>query len=189
MEELIKQAFLHVEAIGPHVAKGHYDLIGPNGEIILPQVWETMVGPGCSVTMHMWPMPEGNPFTEHGQEEPRSRTAGGSDSRRPPWPKIRKSRNNIAAKDTSANLKDIGDKEKTPSDTEIPAGVETPGVNSIATTKRALQESQSPATELVPEESQAQGVGVKKDIKFQDYLGRNFSFPFVLAATWAVSKL
>ena len=32
MEELIKQAFVHVDVIGPHVQAGHYDLIGPNGE-------------------------------------------------------------------------------------------------------------------------------------------------------------
>src|ERR1044071_6015690 len=86
MEELIKQAFLHVEVIGPHVAEGHYDLIGPNGEIILPQVWETMIEPDWSITMHMWPMPEPkpdpppqhgghhNPFHPgHGPERPRSR--------------------------------------------------------------------------------------------------------------------
>lgn len=60
MEELIKQAFLHVEIIGPHVADGHYDLIA-NGEIILPQVWETMIEPDISITMHMWPMPEPKP--------------------------------------------------------------------------------------------------------------------------------
>lgn len=58
MEELIKQAFAHVDIIGPHVAEGHYDLIGPNGEIILPQVWETMIEPDWSITMHMWPIPE-----------------------------------------------------------------------------------------------------------------------------------
>ena len=58
MEDLIRQAFLHVDIIGLHVAEGHYDLVGPNGEIILPQVWETMVEPGWTVTMHMWPMPE-----------------------------------------------------------------------------------------------------------------------------------
>jgi hypothetical protein len=58
MEDLIKQAFLHVEVIGPHVQEGHYDLIGPNGEIILPQVWETMIEPDWAITMHMWPMPE-----------------------------------------------------------------------------------------------------------------------------------
>ena len=58
MEDLIRQAFLHVDVIGPHVAEGHYDLVGPNGEIILPHVWETMVEPEWTITMHMWPMPE-----------------------------------------------------------------------------------------------------------------------------------
>lgn len=58
MEELIKQAFLHVEVIGPHVQQGHYDLIGPNGEIILPQVWDTMIEPDWAITMVMWPPPE-----------------------------------------------------------------------------------------------------------------------------------
>lgn len=61
MEDLIRQAFLHVEVIGPHVADGHYDLVGPNGEIILPQVWETMIEPDWVITMHMWPMPEPPP--------------------------------------------------------------------------------------------------------------------------------
>ena len=58
MEDLIRQAFMHVEVIGPHVADGHYDLVGPNGEIILPQVWETMIEPDWAITMHMWPLPE-----------------------------------------------------------------------------------------------------------------------------------
>ncbi|CEO59698.1 Putative Kinetoplast-associated protein kap [Penicillium brasilianum] len=58
MEDLINQAFLHVEVIGPHVAKGHYDLVGPNGEIILPQVWDSVIEPDWTVTMHMWPIPE-----------------------------------------------------------------------------------------------------------------------------------
>jgi hypothetical protein len=40
------------------VAEGHYDLVGPNGEIILPQVWETMIEPDWAITMHMWPLPE-----------------------------------------------------------------------------------------------------------------------------------
>jgi hypothetical protein len=61
MEELIKQAFLHVDIIGPHVHEGHYDLVGPDGEIILPQVWETMIQPDWLITMHMWPMPEPPP--------------------------------------------------------------------------------------------------------------------------------
>lgn len=59
---MIKQAFLHVDVVGPHVQEGHYDLIGPTGEIILPQVWESMVAPGWSLSMHMWPMPEPKPY-------------------------------------------------------------------------------------------------------------------------------
>ena len=64
MEDLIKQAFLHVEVIGPHVQEGHYDLIGPNGEIILPSVWEKVVEPDWAITMHMWPMDK-NPLRHH----------------------------------------------------------------------------------------------------------------------------
>lgn len=59
---MIRQAFLHVEVIGPHVDSGHYDLIGPSGEIILPQIWETVIEPGWSVSMHMWPMAEPRPI-------------------------------------------------------------------------------------------------------------------------------
>jgi hypothetical protein len=61
MEELIKQAFLHVDVIGPHVQAGHYDLIGPNGEIILPQVWDKVIEPDWAVTMQMWPMDRPGP--------------------------------------------------------------------------------------------------------------------------------
>jgi hypothetical protein len=61
MEALIQQAFLHVDVIGQHVHEGHYDLIGPDGEIILPQVWETMIKPDTMVEMKMWPMPERRP--------------------------------------------------------------------------------------------------------------------------------
>ncbi|KAF7539572.1 hypothetical protein G7054_g2051 [Neopestalotiopsis clavispora] len=56
MEELIKQAFLHVDVIGPHVQAGHYDLLGPDQEIILPQVWEKVIEPNWAITMVMWPM-------------------------------------------------------------------------------------------------------------------------------------
>ncbi|KAK0275629.1 hypothetical protein LTR35_010899 [Friedmanniomyces endolithicus] len=61
METLIKQAFLHVDVIGEHVHQGHYDLTGPDGEIILPQVWDTMIKPDWEISMHMWPMPEPAP--------------------------------------------------------------------------------------------------------------------------------
>jgi hypothetical protein len=45
MGDLIKQAFSHVEVIGPLVEQGRYDLVGQNGDTILPQVWETMIEP------------------------------------------------------------------------------------------------------------------------------------------------
>ncbi|KAL4955063.1 hypothetical protein BDW69DRAFT_129608 [Aspergillus filifer] len=78
MEELIKQAFLHIEVIGPHVAEGHYDLIGPNGDIILPQVWETVLEPDWTITMHMWPIPE------KPKEEPAPPADGGGGDAPPP---------------------------------------------------------------------------------------------------------
>jgi hypothetical protein len=55
MEDIIKQAFTHVAVIGPHVQEGHYDLIGPDDEIILPVVWEKAVQPGWNISMRMWP--------------------------------------------------------------------------------------------------------------------------------------
>ena len=58
MESLIKQSFLHVDVIGSHVQEGHYDLMGPDGTIILPQLWETMIRPDWEVTMYMLPIPE-----------------------------------------------------------------------------------------------------------------------------------
>lgn len=58
METLIKQAFMQIDDIGDHVRQGHYDLTGPDGEIILPQVWENMVQPDWEIEMHMWPLPE-----------------------------------------------------------------------------------------------------------------------------------
>lgn len=58
MDDLIQQAFLHVEPFGHHVQKGHFDLEGPDGEIILPRVWESTVKPDWNITMTMWPMAE-----------------------------------------------------------------------------------------------------------------------------------
>ncbi|KAL1852005.1 hypothetical protein Daus18300_012360 [Diaporthe australafricana] len=70
MEDLIKQAFAHVEVIGPHVQEGHYDLMGPDGEIILPVVWEKTVQPGWQINMRMWPA-EKHPLRGPPQPDPR----------------------------------------------------------------------------------------------------------------------
>jgi hypothetical protein len=58
MEALIREAFQNIEVIGPHVVEGHYDLIGPDAAIVLPSLWEELIQPGWSVSMHMWPMQE-----------------------------------------------------------------------------------------------------------------------------------
>ena len=58
MEYLITEAFLHVADLGPHVADGHYDLVGPQHEIILPSIWEAVIEPGLKISMLMWPLPE-----------------------------------------------------------------------------------------------------------------------------------
>jgi hypothetical protein len=67
MDEVVQQAFAHIDVIGPHVVEGHYDLVGPNGEIILPSMWEQLVEPGWSVTMHMWPIAAPKPPPVRGQ--------------------------------------------------------------------------------------------------------------------------
>lgn len=69
MEGLIRQAFAHVDLLGEHVMLGHYDLTGPDGEIILPQVWDTMIQPDWEVSMHMWPLPEEKPEKKSKHEE------------------------------------------------------------------------------------------------------------------------
>ena len=58
MENLIKEACLHVADLGPHVADGYYDLLGPKDEILMPSIWESVIEPGWEITMHMWPIPE-----------------------------------------------------------------------------------------------------------------------------------
>lgn len=58
MENTIWQTLGSLDFFKPLVQEGKYDLIGHDGEIILPQVWETYIKPGMSVTMHMRPEPE-----------------------------------------------------------------------------------------------------------------------------------
>lgn len=94
MEELIKQAFLHVDVIGPHVQAGHYDLLGPDQEIILPQVWDKVIEPNWAITMVMWPMdrqrhagPPGGHHTMHAMPGMRPATMppqGAGGARMPP---------------------------------------------------------------------------------------------------------
>ena len=68
MEYLIKEAFLRVEDIGKYVADGCYDLLGPDGGIILKQAWASMIQPGWEITMHLWPIPEPPPEEDLAEE-------------------------------------------------------------------------------------------------------------------------
>ncbi|GAB7337685.1 hypothetical protein MBLNU457_g2974t1 [Dothideomycetes sp. NU457] len=57
MHAIIRQAFHHTNLERP-VMDGHYDLVGPAGDIILPQVWDSIIKPEWEVSMTMWPEPE-----------------------------------------------------------------------------------------------------------------------------------
>lgn len=58
MQALIDQAFAHVENLADWVHGGHYDLLGPDGEIIMPEYWRETIQPDMSITMMLWPFPE-----------------------------------------------------------------------------------------------------------------------------------
>lgn len=72
MDELIQQAFAHVDVVGPRVRAGRFDLVGSDGEFMLKQMWSTVIRPGCTVTMHMWPLPEDTTQTEASYGDPTS---------------------------------------------------------------------------------------------------------------------
>ncbi|KAF5591044.1 hypothetical protein FPANT_5777 [Fusarium pseudoanthophilum] len=53
MQELIRQAFVQIEAIYPHILAGQYFLNGPDGNMIHPLRWKSTVEPGMQVVMVM----------------------------------------------------------------------------------------------------------------------------------------
>lgn len=55
---MITQAFLNIDVYTPHVANGHYDLVGPDNCRILPQLWGETVQHGWLILMCLWPKPE-----------------------------------------------------------------------------------------------------------------------------------
>lgn len=75
MEDLIKQAFQGVDGLGPQVYDGCYDLLGPDGQIILASVWEKTIQPDWAITMAMWPPPPPRGVQGHGRVKHRG--AGG----------------------------------------------------------------------------------------------------------------
>ena len=86
MRKLIEAAFRHVDMIGPHVLKGYFDLVGPGGTIILPEVWEDMIEPGMAIVMTMWPVDKFPGQTSSRQQ--------GRPSQQPPLPKQSRHRQN-----------------------------------------------------------------------------------------------
>ncbi|KAL8938553.1 MAG: hypothetical protein Q9211_003158 [Gyalolechia sp. 1 TL-2023] len=58
MHNLICNAFRNVEEHRPHVSEKRYDLVDSSGNVILPLIWEDVIEPGWSISMHMWPIEE-----------------------------------------------------------------------------------------------------------------------------------
>jgi len=56
MSELIQQSYAGVKKSKDvkDVKDGKYNLIGPNDQVILPQLWERLVEPGWEISMKMW---------------------------------------------------------------------------------------------------------------------------------------
>lgn len=54
MESLIRRSFSHVESMNSKIVTGSYDILGPTGEIILPEIWEAVIKPGWVVELRFW---------------------------------------------------------------------------------------------------------------------------------------
>ena len=67
MESLIKRSFSHDEYLNTQVFRGSYDILSPTGEIILPEIWDSVVKPGWVVDLRFW---ESFTAGETSQKEP-----------------------------------------------------------------------------------------------------------------------
>ena len=54
MENLIKRSLTHVESMDSEIFRGRYDILSPSGEIILPEIWDSVVMPGWIVELRFW---------------------------------------------------------------------------------------------------------------------------------------
>ena len=54
MENLIKRSFSHVESMNSKIFRGSYDILSPSGEIILPEIWDSVIRPGWVVELRLW---------------------------------------------------------------------------------------------------------------------------------------
>ena len=54
MENLIKRSFSRVESVDSRIFRGRYDILSPSGEIILPEIWDSVIRPGWVVELSFW---------------------------------------------------------------------------------------------------------------------------------------
>ena len=54
MKELIKDCH-RGEPADDRLQREEFDLVGPDGHIILPRLWRSIIQPNLFVTIHMWP--------------------------------------------------------------------------------------------------------------------------------------
>ena len=66
MENLIKRSFSHVDSLNSQIFRGSYDILSPTGEIILPEIWDSVVKPGWTVDLRFW---DSSTAGETGQKE------------------------------------------------------------------------------------------------------------------------
>ncbi|MCJ1379454.1 hypothetical protein MMC17_002555 [Xylographa soralifera] len=55
MSDLVRDAFKHIKGLRPCVDRGRYDLLDSDNYIILPAAWESLVRPGWSLRIRLWP--------------------------------------------------------------------------------------------------------------------------------------
>ena len=54
MEHLIQRSFSYDESINSKIFRGSYDILSPTGEIVLPEIWDTVIKPGWTVELRIW---------------------------------------------------------------------------------------------------------------------------------------
>ena len=75
MDDLVKKTLLHF-GVDSYILEGHYNLLDPNGDTLIPAIWEHSVEPGWTVTMAQFPLngyePLLNDFRARGLPNPDS---------------------------------------------------------------------------------------------------------------------
>ena len=55
MESLLANSFSHDPTVNVQTLGSRFDIVGPNGDIILPAVWESVIQPGWVLELRPWP--------------------------------------------------------------------------------------------------------------------------------------